>query len=153
MSSGRTWVSEPLKARPIGVRMASTITASGMKRSPRGSVSALGARRVADRVDHVAVLDVGHARRVQVDGAVHGVDLREAVHVPELVEHLGGLALDYEGLAAHGHDHRHAWGRYRYGRSTSLPWGKAAWRSHASATRSSGSVSWSIARRPAAACS
>src|SRR4051812_48504626 len=30
MSSGRTWVSEPLKARPMGVRTASTITASGM---------------------------------------------------------------------------------------------------------------------------
>jgi len=29
-SSGRMDASEPLKARPIGVRMASTITASGM---------------------------------------------------------------------------------------------------------------------------
>ena len=30
ISSGRCWASDPLKARPIGVRTASTITASGM---------------------------------------------------------------------------------------------------------------------------
>ena len=30
ISSGRSWASEPLKARPMGVRTASTITASGM---------------------------------------------------------------------------------------------------------------------------
>src|SRR5262245_21006722 len=32
-SSGRTWASEPLKARPIGVRTVSTITASGISLS------------------------------------------------------------------------------------------------------------------------
>ena len=31
VSSGRSWVSDPLKARPIGVRRVSTITASGIK--------------------------------------------------------------------------------------------------------------------------
>src|SRR4051794_4587702 len=30
VSSGRSWASEPLKALPMGVRIASTITASGM---------------------------------------------------------------------------------------------------------------------------
>ena len=34
ISSGRSCASEPLKARPIGVRMVSTITASGIGRSP-----------------------------------------------------------------------------------------------------------------------
>src|SRR5918999_4823997 len=49
MSSGRTWVSEPLKARPMGVRMASTITASGME-----TVSCSGHRRrtVPLRLEH-----------------------------------------------------------------------------------------------------
>src|SRR5918998_6279187 len=43
ISSGRSWASEPLKARPMGVRMASTITGSGMAktllgRHPEGAV-------------------------------------------------------------------------------------------------------------------
>jgi hypothetical protein len=32
-SSARTWRSDPLNARPMGVRIASTITASGMRDS------------------------------------------------------------------------------------------------------------------------
>ena len=32
VSSGRSWESEPLKARPTGVRTLSTITASGIER-------------------------------------------------------------------------------------------------------------------------
>src|SRR5215207_78066 len=43
ISSGRSWASEPLNARPTGVRTASTITGSGMaetllRRHPEGAV-------------------------------------------------------------------------------------------------------------------
>src|SRR5215216_7630394 len=43
ISSGRSWASEPLNARPMGVRTASTITGSGMaktllRRHPEGAV-------------------------------------------------------------------------------------------------------------------
>src|ERR671919_2220032 len=43
ISSGRSWASEPLKARPMGVRTASTITGEGMartllRRHPEGAV-------------------------------------------------------------------------------------------------------------------
>ena len=36
VSSGRSWVRDPLKARPIGVRRVSTITASGIECSLSG---------------------------------------------------------------------------------------------------------------------
>ena len=43
MSSGRRSISEPLKARPMGVRMVSTITASGMRGSSFWAAAAGGA--------------------------------------------------------------------------------------------------------------
>ena len=39
VSSGRSWASEPLKARPTGVRTLSTITASGIERVSLAAVA------------------------------------------------------------------------------------------------------------------
>src|SRR5918995_1176274 len=58
ISSGRSWANEPLKARPMGVRTASTITDSGMARTllRRHSQGAVQPDRLA--VEHLVLGDL-----------------------------------------------------------------------------------------------
>src|SRR3712207_2795462 len=109
-SSARTSLSEPLKARPMGVRMASTMTASGMWRATLCGLQHHGVRQAA-RLAHGLQGVAGAPLGLRVDG--RGGDAgagraervadrdRTAVDV-DLVQRDGGFALPGEDDRAEG---------------------------------------------------
>src|SRR5829696_622644 len=113
-SSARTSFSDPLAARPIGVRMASTMTASGMGQSPLSTMGARMLRRPARAMLRYAPRDRGEVARVERLGTVAQRGLGILVHLDDDAVRADGRRAARERLdqapvarrVAGIHDHR-----------------------------------------------